>query len=134
MKSALTLTALSLVFSATAQMSVAQVRGPAGIAGRPYYTLACHGAGLSVRDAPPVGLTMAFRPGTYATASRDPAPGTCSWLDRGFRPGEPGVLYIDNSVYGAASTIIQATSHAEVFHVQAYNNGLGDMVVVRVGR
>ena len=40
-------------------------------------------------------MTVFFRPGANAN---NPAPGECVWVDRGFRPGEPGSFSIKGDV------------------------------------
>ena len=67
------------------------------------YELRCRGGGLRFSNAPgrslPTGeqmtnMTVAFAAGTEGAGGRAPnlRPGQCSWVDRGFRPGEPTQL------------------------------------------
>jgi hypothetical protein len=59
----------------------------AGAQSPPDYPMWCHGQqGMATSDGK--NLIVTFKAGTQsAKTSLDP--GVCSWLDRGFRPGEP---------------------------------------------
>ena len=56
------------------------------------YPLMCRGGAAMKGTLTPKGITFQFKGGTQGAGSRPPQPGECTWLDRGFRPGEPRTL------------------------------------------
>jgi hypothetical protein len=75
------------------------------------YELRCRGGGLRFNSTPgrnlPTGeqmmnMTVDFVVGTQAAGGRDLnlKPGQCSWVDRGFRPGEPAQIRLEIVYFG----------------------------------
>jgi hypothetical protein len=73
-----------------------------------------------------------FAPGTAAASDTPPGPGQCTWLDRGFRSGEPTNMGLDGDL-AATHYLVDAAFGASAFYVQAYNNGHGVMVITHIG-
>ena len=71
------------------------------------YVLACQGGGdmnISGGGATvggPSYFTVAFRSAAQGANAAPPDPGTCAWVDRALRPGEPLVLNVPNQLAGA---------------------------------
>lgn len=94
------------------------------------YPLICQGGGaMSARVNADASVRLRFTPGTSAGAVR---PGECTWIDRGFRPGEPDVLMLSRNRRGA-EYMINGMLSGERFYVHGYNNGSGAMVITRIG-
>lgn len=75
------------------------------------YELRCRGGGLKFNSTPgrtlPTGeqmmnVTIDFTAGTQGAAVRRPNlnPGQCSWIDRGFRQGEPTQIRLEMVSFG----------------------------------
>ena len=49
-----------------------------------------------------MNMTIDFAPGTQAAGTGKPNlnPGQCSWIDRGFRPGEPPQIHLEIVSFG----------------------------------
>ncbi|MCL4189246.1 MAG: hypothetical protein KJZ85_16720 [Rhodobacteraceae bacterium] len=77
-------------------------------------------------------IRLFFAAGTAAGASTPPAPGQCTWLDRGFRAGEPLVLQLAGNP-GGVRYLVDGLISGGTFFAHVYNNGAGAMVVTRVG-
>lgn len=95
-------------------------------------------------------VSITFRGGMMGAAVRPPRPGECTWIDRGFRRGEPTkLIYKENgswvqSVCNAhkcdtrtnsrsIQSLMIAVRDKKTFQVHARNDGRGNMVVSRVG-
>ena len=70
------------------------------------YELRCRGGALKFRSSPGstsssgeqmMNMTVNFAAGTQGAGARTPilTPGQCSWVDRGFRPGEPTQIRLE---------------------------------------
>ena len=127
------------------------------VAAQQSYVLTCRGGGDMVAVAgqrvsnPHVFVEITFKPGTAGAGVRAPDPGQCTWIDRGFRPGEPAKLLFDdpgvawtqtvcraggcrlNTPSAPARQLISWVLNAQPFQVHAYNNNSGQMVVTKVG-
>lgn len=53
------------------------------------YPLVCRGGGAMQGTLGKLGIDFTFKGGTQAATAKQPGPGECAWLDRGFRSGEP---------------------------------------------
>lgn len=84
------------------------------------YELRCRGGGLRFNSTPgrnlPTGeqmmnMTVDFVVGTQAAAGRDLnlKPGQCSWVDRGFRPGEPAQIRLEIVNFGQQKQMLHGT-------------------------
>ena len=94
------------------------------------YPLICQGGGdMSARVSANATIKLRFAPGTEAGAVR---PGECTWIDRGFRPGEPDTLLLNRHRRGA-EYIINGMLNGERFYVHGYNNQNGALVITRIG-
>ncbi len=58
-------------------------------AARKSYPLVCRGGGSMTGNFWPKGIEFHFVGGSQGGSIRTPQPGQCTWLDRGFRTGEP---------------------------------------------
>ena len=120
------------------------------------YVMTCRAGGqmqavagqrVSTREA---FVHIKFKPGTAGAAVRAPRAGECTWIDRGFRAGEPTKLvYKENgswiqsvcSLNGCTTrsnsrsmlTLINAVKSGRPFQVHAHNDRQGNMIVTRVG-
>lgn len=121
------------------------------------YVLACRGGGamqavagqrVSQRRA---FVEIRFRPGRQGAGVRAPAPGECTWVDRGFRSGEPAKLiyrergntWIQSvcSSRGCSTSsnsrnilkLMNNVRSGRAFQLRVYNNRSGHMEVTRVG-
>lgn len=106
---------------------------PAAASAQTSYPLICRGGDPMRLQVAPNGTTwLTFQPGTAAGATTPPGPGTCTWLDRGFRTGEPARMRVtgnrDWTVY-----LLDGMTGGAPFFAHVYNNGTGDMVVTRIG-
>lgn len=94
------------------------------------YPLICKGGGaMQARIFPDATIQLRFTPGS---AAGDAQAGQCTWIDRGFRPGEPGVLTLRANRSGM-DYLLNGMLSGGRFYVHGYNNGSGSMVVTRVG-
>ena len=143
LKTAITTTALLLA----AAPSIAQTS----------YVMTCRGGGDMQAVAgqrvsnPHVFVEIIFKPGTAGAGVQAPSPGECTWIDRGFRSGEPTkMLYDDNAVAwtqticragdcwvntpsSKAATLMNWVKGGQPFQVHVFNNNAGHMVVTKVG-
>ena len=106
---ALTLCLLAVVLAATERISSkAEAFDPSM---QQSYELRCRGGGLKFNSTPgrtlPTGeqmmnVTIDFVAGTQGAAVRRPNlnPGQCSWIDRGFRQGEPTQIRLEMVSFG----------------------------------
>lgn len=117
------------------------------------YTLMCRGGGamdsgiVSQNGRITVGVHFAKAP--RAGTVQPPAPGTCTWVDRRIRPGEPRRFYLrvqgNLSVRCSAGgcrvsmapagvrTILEAIRQRRLFQVRVYNQRNGWFKVTRIG-
>jgi len=56
------------------------------------YPMVCRGGGSMWVESWRNGIQIHFRGASAGSSQRQPGPGECAWLDRGFRPGEPTML------------------------------------------
>lgn len=97
-----------------------------------------------------VTSTVYFKGGSQGAATQAPRPGECTWIDRGFRSGEPEKLLIRgesgniqsscntrgcNTKTNAAisSKLLTAINGNRPFQVHAYNDRNGHMVIKKFG-
>lgn len=84
------------------------------------YELRCRGGGLRFSSTPgrnlPTGeqmmnLTVGFTAGTQGVSSRTPnlKPGQCSWVDRGFRQGEPAQIRLEIVYFGQQQQMLKGS-------------------------
>ena len=102
---ALTISLFAVVLAATERTSSrAEVFDPAMM--QQSYELRCRGGGLKFNSTPGrtassgeqmMNVTVDFAAGTQGAGSRKPNlnPGQCSWIDRGFRQGEPAQIRLE---------------------------------------
>src|SRR5205085_4760981 len=59
-----------------------------------------------------MNMTVDFITGTQPAGNRDPnlRPGQCSWVDRGFRPGEPGQIRLEIVYSGQQKQILHGST------------------------
>ena len=101
-----------LVLSATAAM---YAQSP------PDYPLWCHGqGGMATSDGK--NLIVTFKAGTQP-AGKSLDPGVCSWLDRGFRPGEPTKIVAVESYPGTAQSAARSINSGMEWTFWVYNAG-----------
>lgn len=94
------------------------------------YQLICKGGGEMVATIKPTGkIALRFAAGTEAGTARS---GQCTWVDRGFRVGEPNVLSLTGDHEGT-TYILRKMLSGDRFYVQVYNDNNGRMVVTRTG-
>lgn len=98
------------------------------------YPLICRGGGAMQAAVRAGGqLTLRFAPGSQAGSLGAPTAGSCTWLDRGFRAGEPAQLYLAGGDPAGALYLLGGFLRGEVFYAHVYNTGSGSMRVTRVG-
>ena len=100
---ALTLSLFAVVLAATERSSSkAEAFDPM----QQSYELRCRGGALKFNSTPGrtsssgeqmMNMTIDFAAGTQGASARTPilTPGQCSWVDRGFRPGEPTQIRLE---------------------------------------
>lgn len=94
------------------------------------YQLICKGGGEMVATIKPSGkIALRFAAGTEAGMART---GQCTWVDRGFREGEPNVLSLTGDREGT-TYILRNMLSGDRFYVHVYNDNNGRMVVTRTG-
>lgn len=102
---ALTLSLFAVVLVAAARTSSAEVFDPS-MPMQQSYELRCRGGGLKFNSTPGrtsssgeqmMNVTIDFAVGTQGAGTGKPNlnPGQCSWIDRGFRPGEPPQIRLE---------------------------------------
>ncbi len=97
------------------------------------YTLICKSGGDMVAEVRAgAQVKIEFQGGTDAASNTPPSPGQCSWLDRGFRQGEPTVLAVAGDA-AHATYLVDALIRGETFYAHVYNDGQGSMKVTRIG-
>ncbi|MCP3971984.1 MAG: hypothetical protein GY717_17005 [Rhodobacteraceae bacterium] len=100
---------------------------------------------------PHVFVEITFQPGTAGAGVQAPDPGQCTWIDRGFRPGEPNKMIYDDHAVAWTQTVCRAggcgvntpssgarqligwVRNGQPFQVHVYNNNSGHMVVTKIG-
>jgi hypothetical protein len=95
------------------------------------YPMICHGGGAMKAEIFAGRIIVRFEPTDVGAGVAPPGPGQCSWLDRGYRPGEPaslqysgnpdGLRYLANGVFRGGN-----------FYVHVHKDG-DSMMVDRVG-
>jgi len=121
------------------------------------YLMTCRGgadmravAGQRVSD-PHVFVEISFKPGTAGAGVQAPSPGECTWIDRGFRSGEPTKLLFDdntvawtqticrvgdcwvNTPSSKAATLMNWVKGGQPFQVHVFNNNSGHLIVTKIG-
>ena len=102
---ALTLSLFAVIFVATGRTSSSAAYDPT-MPMQQTYELRCRGGGLKFNSTPGrtsssgeqmMNVTIDFAAGTQGASARTPilTPGQCSWVDRGFRPGEPTQIRLE---------------------------------------
>jgi len=121
------------------------------------YVMTCRGGGDMQAVAgqrvsnPHVFVEISFKPGSAGAGVQAPSPGECTWIDRGFRAGEPTkMLFDDNAVAwtqtvcragdcrvntpsSKAMTLMNWVKTGQPFQVHVYNDSAGYMIVTKVG-
>jgi len=103
---ALTLSLLALVIVAAGRISSKADAIDPSMSMQQSYELRCRGGGLKFNSTPGrtassgeqmMNVTVDFAAGTQGAGSRKPNlnPGQCSWIDRGFRQGEPAQIRLE---------------------------------------
>jgi hypothetical protein len=111
----------SLMFAA-ASFSTAQAQQS--------YPMICKGGGaMQARIAANASIQLTFVPGT---TTGDAQAGQCTWIDRGFRSGEPNTLSLRGNRRGM-EYMLNGMLSGERFYVHGYNNGSGSMIITRIG-
>lgn len=94
------------------------------------YQLICKSGGGMVATMKSNGtIALRFAAGTEAGVAQ---PGQCTWVDRGFREGEPNVLSLASDRQGTMYLLNHMLS-GDRFYVHVYNDNNGRMVVTRTG-
>lgn len=97
------------------------------------YPLVCRGGGgMSATLTAAGSIRLHFQPGTAAASATPPGAGACTWLDRGFRSGEPAVLRLEGDP-GGVRYLIDGMLGGGSFYAHAYTDGAGAMRVTRIG-
>lgn len=124
-----TFTSLAAAAAATALLAVTAQTAMA----QKSYPLMCNGGAPMQATATASGdLTLRFRPGDRGASTSPPASGHCSWLDRGWRQGEPTTLRVDNNSRWA-KYLVDNMLTGRTFYAHVYNDRSGNMVVTRIG-
>lgn len=93
------------------------------------YPLICVGGGaMQAKILSNATIQLKFGAGQEAGS---PQPGQCTWMDRGFRPGEPTVMLLRRDRDGMDYILNGMLGNAR-FIVHVYNNNAGAMMVTRV--
>ena len=103
---ALTLSLLTVVLAATERISSKAEAFDPSMPTQQSYELRCRGGGLKFSSTPGrtsssgeqmINVTIDFAVGTQGAGTGKPNlnPGQCSWIDRGFRPGEPPQIRLE---------------------------------------
>lgn len=120
---------LTLAVFAAAATALIHAANPADATPRSYQ-LICKGGGAMVATIKSNGtIALRFSPGSEAGV---PQAGQCTWLDRGFREGEPNLLSLAGDRDGT-SYLLNSMLGGDRFYVHAYNDNNGRMVVTRTG-
>lgn len=127
----MTIVKFSLLIVKVASAAVATILANASAEATPRsYQLICKGGGEMVATIKPTGkIALRFAAGTEAGTARS---GQCTWVDRGFRVGEPNVLSLTGDREGT-TYILRNMLSGDRFYVQVYNDNNGRMVVTRTG-
>ena len=108
---ALTLSLLAMVIAATERTSSRAEAFDPSLPMQQSYELRCRGGGLKFNSTPGstsssgeqmMNMTVDFTAGTQAAGGRaeNLKPGQCSWVDRGFRNGEPSQIRLEIVSFG----------------------------------
>lgn len=121
----------SLPIATVAAATVASILATTAAEATPRsYQLICKGGGDMVATIKPSGkIALRFAAGTEASMVQS---GQCTWVDRGFRVGEPNVLSLTGDREGT-TYILRNMLSGDRFYVQVYNDNNGRMVVTRTG-
>ena len=93
------------------------------------YPLICVGGGaMQAKILSNATIQLKFGGGQEAGS---PQPGQCTWMDRGFRPGEPTVMLLRRDREGM-DYILNGMLGNGRFIVHVYNNNAGAMMVTQV--
>jgi hypothetical protein len=120
---------LSLAVVATAATAMILAVAPAEATPRSYQ-LICKGGGAMVATIKSNGtIALRFSPGSEAGVVQA---GQCTWVDRGFREGEPNLLSLAGDREGT-TYILNGLLSGDRFYAHVYNDNNGRMVVTRTG-
>ncbi|WP_395684923.1 hypothetical protein [Aestuariivirga sp.] len=121
----------TLSFAAAIAAVAMAAFGPAPAEATPRsYPLICQGAGNMVASIKSnASISLRFSPGREASVVRA---GECTWIDRGFRDGEPNVLSLSGNRRGA-NYLLDGMLSGNRFYVHGYNDGNGRLVITRIG-
>ena len=117
-------TALAVLLTLTALPAAAQTA----------YPLYCRGGGEMMGSFNAAGgVTLNILPGTSAAGFGVAAAGKCRWTDRAFHADEPRRLALSAGSPAQALTLIGWALRGEMFVLQAYNDGAGNLRITRFG-
>jgi hypothetical protein len=122
----MTSTKLSLTLAAAAIMLAI---APAEASPRSYQLICKGGGAMLATIKANATISLRFSPGNEAGVAQA---GQCTWVDRGFREGEPNVLSLAGDRNGT-SYILDGMLSGDRFYVHVYNDNNGRMVVTRTG-
>ena len=122
----MTSTKLSLTLAAAAIMLAI---APAEASPRSYQLICKGGGAMLATIKANATISLRFSPGNEAGVAQA---GQCTWVDRGFREGEPNVLSLAGDRNGTAY-ILDGMLSGDRFYVHVYNDNNGRMVVTRTG-
>jgi hypothetical protein len=125
--------AVTILFLASVSSPFGQERPPSG---PQTYELRCRGGGLAFKDEPAgpgalgrsVKVTINFMAGAQPSGSRKPTnlnSGQCSWVDRGFRKGEPTQIRLQKPGRDFANMQETLARSDRYWTFQVYNAGNG---------
>lgn len=99
------------------------------------YPLVCRGGeGMSAVVLPSGQVRIRFIPGTRGAGTAQPGPGSCTWLDRGFRAEEPASLLLVRGNLPGTRYLLDGMLGGATFYVHGYNDAANHaMRVTRVG-
>jgi hypothetical protein len=107
---------------AVAAVSLASCVG-ASIAAPPSFKLFCRGPLFNAfQDTPSQGRIDVFANFRAGDGGR-PAVGSCTWADRGFRPGEPTRFHFNGNRHDADMLLTRSTKDNFQWYVYAFNHG-----------
>lgn len=116
-----------ILIAAVAALIAAGV--PTAQAGQSYPMICKGGGAMQARILADASIQLRFAPGNTAGEAEA---GQCTWIDRGFRAGEPNILSLPRDRRGM-DYLLNGMLSGDRFYLHGYNNGSGAMVVTRIG-
>ena len=120
---------LALATAATAAAAMILALAPAQAAPRSYQLICQGGGNMLATIKSNATIALRFAAGREAGVV---SPGECTWVDRGFREGEPTVLSLAGNREGT-TYLLDGMLGGGRFYVHVYNDGNGRMVVTQIG-